>query len=338
MSITSTGAMTAPTAADSDLTTWDPIKSGQQQKLGELVQYFQAGITTNMDNMPISYIDPTIIAPLLLDVDGPDDVPDDTVREATQPIEFHEGFPTVGGIPLWERLDGEPIPYYKLFKEYRDLRYVGGIGQRAIAKVADRSNMPGRHLNALARVYHWQLRVRCYDIYKEIERQLSRQAAAEKLESKHSAVSSRLLDQAVDYLETHPEQMSTKNAITLVEMAMKAGRLAIGLNPDKPGSGNGNGNDNTGNNQTNITIANNSGNGAMLVGGSSSGNGPGGGNGQGTLGNTNGAGQAKETQHLRDILNVLGRSGAFDAAHGTKPQEIECVVPEIIDIHSDEVS
>lgn len=328
-------SMTAPTAADNELTVWDNAKAGQQAKLGELVQYFQAGIMTNRDNVPVAYIDPTVIAPLLLEADSPDDIPDAVVKEATIPVEFDEGFPTIGGIPLWERLDGEPIPYYKLFKQYRDMKYLNVATQRSIARVGEVTLMPGRHLNALARVYHWQLRAKAYDVYKEIERQLARHAAAEQLESRHAKVSSRLLDQAVAYLETHPEQMNTKSAIQLVELAMRSGRLALGLNPDKPGSGNNQGSD-SGGHSTNITIANNTGSGAMLV----SGGVPGGGGGRGSLGHTNGAGEAKDTQHLRDILNVLSRSGAFETATvpNMVPNTAPNAVPEIVDIHKDEVS
>ena len=332
------GQQTAPTALDNELTEWDNVKSGQQSKLGELVQYFQTSITVNMQNIPLAYIDPTVIAPHLLDVETPDDLSDDIIREATQAIEFDEGFPTVGGIPIWERLDGEPIPYYKLFKEYREIKYTQD-GRRSISKVSERSLMPGRHLNALARVYHWQTRVRAYDMYKEYERQAARLKAMEQLDSKHAKVSNQLLDQAVDYLLSHAEQLSPKTAIQLAELAMKTGRLALGLNPDKPGSGSG---ANGYNSNTNITIAANTGQGTMLVNNDNgNGNATGDGNRSGGLGFTNGAGQAKDTQHLRDILQVLNHSGALDMGMGIgmiesgKNVENGVITADVIDINAE---
>lgn len=290
---------------DSDLLVWDVSKTSLQTKLGELVQYFQINVPTNGDGTPKSYIDPTVIAPYLLDVETPDQLSDETVNKATVPIEFDEGFPTVGGVPLWERFDGEPIPYYKLFKEYRDMRYLHAT--RSIAKLLETSGCAGRQLNALARVYHWQMRVKAYDKYKEAERQLMREHEINKLENKHAKISNNLLDQAVDYLTDHPEQLSAKTAIQLVELAMKAGRLAVGLNPDKPGTTAG---FNGGSHSTpTINITN------MNAGDNTN------------QANINLSEVEKQTQEkaqevgtLQSIIHVLNKSGAFGVATGQTEQ------------------
>lgn len=304
--------MAGLTVADSQMLVWDQSKASLQTKLGELVQYFQVGINTNADGIPMSYIDPTQILPHLMEVDVPDDLGDDIVEAAKTPISFSDGFPTVEGIPFWERLEGEPIPYYNLFKEYREMKYVGmktenGLLTRSIAKLAESSGMAGRHLNALARVYHWQIRVKAYDAYKSLERGLARQRDIELMENKHAKVSNQLLDQAVDYLLEHPEQMSPKVAIDLYKIAMGAGRLALGLNPDKPGSSLG-----SSGGGTHISITNQN---ANAEGGVSQTNMDLSAVEKKTLENS------QDPTHLQSILHVLNASGAFKTAAGQDEPE-----------------
>lgn len=306
--------MAGLTKADSELLVWDSSKTSIQVKLGELVQYFQVGIPNNPDGIPKSYIDPTVILPYLMTIDTPDDLSDDIVEAAKTPIEFEEGFPTIEGIPFWERLEGEPMPYYKLFKEYREMKYLGsnnakGVLTRSIAKLAESSGMTGKQLNALSRVYHWQIRAKVYDNYKAVERNLARQRDIELLENKHAKVSNQLLDQAVDYLLKHPEQLNPKTAIDLTRLAMEAGRLSVGLNPDRPGiSGS------SGNGGTHVQIVNQN---ANVSDG-----------GQSNMANFDLSEVEKKTKenaqdvsHLQSILHVLNVSGAFKSAAGQEKAE-----------------
>lgn len=301
--------MAGLTKHDSELLIWDPSKASLQVKLGELVQYFQVGIPTNADGVPKVYIDPTQIMPHLLDVDSPDDLSDEIVEMSKVPIDFEDGFPTVEGIPFWERLEGEPVPYYKLFKEYRDMKYVGeqnksGALTRSVAKLSESSQIAGKHLNALSRIYHWQTRVKAFDKYKELERQLAKEREITMLESKHAKISNELLEQAVDYLVKHPEQLSPKTAIELVNLSMRAGRLAVGLNPDKPGSTSGNSGGGT-----HVSIVNQNAN-----------TGEGGSSIQGSFDLSEVEKKTQENSenpsHLQSILHVLNQSGAFKSAAG----------------------
>jgi hypothetical protein len=242
-------------------------------------------------------------------VESPDDVPDIGVREAQVPIEMDEGFPTVGGIPLWERLDGEPLPYYKLFKEYRELKDIQGT--RSVAKVAEQSGMSGRQITILSHIYHWAIRVKAYDQYKAYLREVAKQKEIEKLENKHAKLSGELLEQAATYLMEHPEQMSPKTAIELIDWAVRTGRLSVGLNPDKPGSGSSSGGGTV--HATNITIANqqtsNSADNINQL-------------------NTSSLSdveiktqeQSKDVTHMQSILHVLKESGAFAAAAQSQNQ------------------
>lgn len=214
--------------------TWDVGKFEFQRKLGNFVQYFQVNLPTNGYGVPMKIVDPLLLAEGILNAETTDDVPDTVVDRAIISVEFEEGLPIIDGTPIWERFDGEPLEYYKLFKEYREALY--SVGSRAIAKLAAMFNIAGRNLNVLAKVYHWQLRCRAYDAHRAMERARKRQFEIEKLESKHMKAADTLLEQAMTYLEQHPEQMNPKVAVQMLQVAMKAGRLAVGLNAEKPGS------------------------------------------------------------------------------------------------------
>lgn len=308
--------MAGLTKSDSSLLVWDPSKTALQVKLGELVQYFQVGIATTPDGIPKCYIDPTQILPQLMTIDTPDDLPDDIVEAAKIAIDFEDGFPTVEGIPFWERLEGEPIPYYNLFKQYREMKYIGTekaecLLSRSIARLSTESQMTGRQLNALSRVYHWQIRAKSFDTYKAAERNLMKQHEVELLESKHAKVSNDLLDQAVDYLLKHPEQLNPRTAIDLARLAMEAGRISVGLNPDKPGSSSG-----SGSGGTHVSIVNQ--NASATEGG------------QVNMANLDLSEVEKKTQensqkpdHLQSILHVLNASGAFGVAAGQDKDNVK---------------
>lgn len=215
--------------------TWDPGKFEFQRKLGNFVQYFQVNMPTNAYGIPLKLVNPTTIAENMLDCQTTDDMPDNVLDLAEMSVDFEEGMPVVDGLPIWERFDGEVLDYYKFFKEYRDMLYF--TGSRSIAKLSAKHNIVGKNLNAISKVYHWALRCRAYDLYKKTERERLRQYEIEKLESKHMRASEVLLERGLAYIENHPEQLNPKVALQMIQVAMKAGRLSLGLNGEKPGTG-----------------------------------------------------------------------------------------------------
>jgi len=321
--------MSAITVRENELLVWDSVKYSMQQKLSEFVQYFQMSIPATQGQVR-AYIDPTAIFQVIMEADSPDDVPDIIVDQAKVPIDIDDGILVVEGIPFWERLEGEPVPYYKLFKEYRDMKYyntttnaedeVVNVGRRSLAQLSEECLMPGRHLNVLAKAYHWVLRAKAFDNYKTQEKQLIRQRDIENLESKHAQVSNKLLDQAVDYLINHPEQLSPKVAVDLAALSMRAGRLSLGLNPDKPGS-----DSPGGSGRASVNIINQN----TAVGAD--------GNLQqvNDFGNLSSAQQQAQTDaqdigHLQSILHVLNQSGAFSQAQGCGSED-DILEEDIID-------
>lgn len=295
--------MAGVTKVDSELLQWDDSKTAILSKLGQLIQYFQIG-APEVDGVPDYYIDPSIILPVLDGVDVPDDLPDTILNQAKVKIDMEDGLPVVEGIPYWERLDGEPVPYYKLFKEYRDMKYLNSENRlsRSIAKLAESTQMTGKQLNCLAKTYHWSTRCIAFDQYKAKEKVAMRQQAVENLEIKHSRISDELLDQAVDYIMKHPEQLSPKVAIDLAKLAIETGRLSVGLEPNKASSGT-----SKGGSKTDINIINQNANGS-----------------EGGVSQTNirtdvqkkADENAQDISNLQSILHVLNASGAFAEASG----------------------
>jgi hypothetical protein len=271
---------------------WDQGKYEFQRKLGNFIQYFQVNLPTNAYGIPLKLINALPIAENMLDCETTDDLPESIVEEATMEVDIEEGLPIVEGLPLWERFDGELVEYYKLFKQYRDMLY--SSGSRAISKLSSETNITGKNLSALAKVYHWQLRCKAFDAFKHMEAQRIRQFRIEKLESQHSKVSSTLLEQSLTYLEEHPEQLNPKVALQMLQLAIKTGRLSLGLNPDKPESESPGG--------TNINIQQ-----TAVVGGS------------GMTAENDGSGgtPAPDMSYLQSIVHILDKSGALDKAKQT---------------------
>lgn len=271
---------------------WDEGKFEFQRKLGNFVQYFQINLPTNAFGVPMQIIDPLLLAQNanLLECETTDDIPDSAVQQAVLKVDFEDGLPILEGTPIWERFDGEHVEYYKLFKEYREMLY--NTGSRAISKLAATHNISGRNINALSKVYHWQLRVRAYDAFKKMEYERRRRFEIEKLESKHAKAADSMLEQALTYLENHPEQLNPKVAVQMVQLAIKVGRLSVGLNAEKPGSGDSP-------SGTNININQTLGNGSVdtIVEEGQPG-------GQQTT--------AQDVSQLQSILHILDKSGALD--------------------------
>lgn len=201
-------------------------------KLGNFVQYLQMGLPSSNGN-PLQLLDPSIIAESIVSAETPDDLSDAVLQLAARPIEIIDGFPCVDGVPVWERLDGELLPYYQVFKAYRDMKK--DVGCRSLTRLASEVGLTGRQLNALNKAYHWAFRCRAFDKYVEDMRRLQRQRRIEALEERHSTVAEQMLEDAMGYLSAHQEQLNPKIALQMVQTAVKVGRLAVGLSGDGNG-------------------------------------------------------------------------------------------------------
>ena len=265
---------------------WDSGTFAVQRKLGNFVQYLQVNLPTNGYGVPLKLINPVLVMPYVMEYEQTSDLPDRVLDEATMEVVIDDGLPLVEGVPIWERFDGEPVEYYKVFKTYRELLYLSG--SRTIAKVAQMVDVAIAHLQTLSKTFHWQLRCKAYDLYKAQERERKRQFDIEKLEGKHYQAAEKLLEQSLTYFEQHPEQMNPKIALQMMQTAVKMGRLSLGLSPDKPG---------VGNEGSQITIN-------QLNGSGSS----------DKMGEGSNPDNALQTDDFQSILNILVKSGALEQA------------------------
>lgn len=288
---------------------WDDGKFEFQRKLGNFVQYFQVNLPINGYGMPTQLINPLVIAENMLDCQTTDDIPEEILDASIINIEYDQGMPLVEGLPVWERFEGELVPYYDLFKQYREMLYT--TGSRAVSKLSAQHNIPGKSLQTLSKVYHWQLRCKAYDEYKKMEYERNKQFEIQRLETKHTKAADFLMDEALDYLKDHPEQMNPKIALQMFQTAVKASRLALGLSADKP--------DGSVRSATNINIHQSSGGGESGATMSSSVH----------IGN---GGAEQDTSYLQSIVHILDQSGALDKA---KQNAIDADFEEVAEpVHS----
>lgn len=314
-----------------------------QQKLAEFVQYFQATLEINSEGFPMSLIDPTAIAECIPYSETTDDIPEERLALAIRRVDYEDGVPCVDGLPIWERLDGETIPYYKVFKEYRDMKYVNDTNHntRSMARLAETLNVPGRLVSILSRIYHWAPRVKAYDKQREYEIALKKQRNIEELEFKHAKYSNEILDQAIKFLEKNPKAIDGKLALQMIELGMKYGRISAGLLGDKPGthSSVAAAQAAAGVHQTNIAISQtNTHNeaGQMLNVTSVGGVTQGGANGQGgSAVERQLQANMKDTSQLVSVLHILNQSGAFKAATLPSVEETEEEEASRYDLYDD---
>lgn len=246
-------------ANDSSMLNWDTSKVKIMAKLGNWVSALQETLPLTSANQPLAYIDPEAIAATGMTSDISDFL-DNPPTNAVIPLNYLEGFATIGGLPFWERLDGEPIPYYELFKTYRDdiapgikmtsyasdgelkagakdsdIIGTGKLPSRMLYKLAEKTGCDMRKLNALRQIWHWQDRLVAYDGYKNKQRQIMRQREVQMMEGRHAKVAKQIFQQCTDYMNSHIEDLSPKTALQWFETAVKLERLSLGLSGDKPG-------------------------------------------------------------------------------------------------------
>lgn len=149
------------------------------------------------------------------------------------PVEYYDGFPSVNGLPLWERLDGEKYEYYDLFKLYRDM--YAQIGYRALIRVSELTGVDRAHLNILQKVFNWQLRAQAYDVWLQKFNDAKLRMKQEKVNSTQETLSTKILSKIQVLVEEANlvERMDPKDVIKLMSEAASIQRLSVGMPKDK---------------------------------------------------------------------------------------------------------
>lgn len=153
------------------------------------------------------------------------------------PIILQEGIPTVNALPIWEKLDGEPVEAYELFKKYRMMKELKK--QRTMFNLSLITNVPVSKLETLKHLFNWNYRVQAFDEYISSERQLMLEQYRVDIEGKHLNIANKLAKTAFDYLQENESMITPKVALQMLDWAVKLERITTGLNPDGKGTING---------------------------------------------------------------------------------------------------
>jgi hypothetical protein len=216
-----------PNLIPGELELWTLPVIRTMNQLGDKVKDLQGDVPStafngvadsNTIDWPIAYIDASLV------ISG-------NALESPQPIEYLEGYPTCNGIPLWERLENEPVELFKLFKAYRDMKTNQGI--RSIQELSRLGNTSAAVCLCALKLFHWNLRCGGYDLYQNILKQHMKVTLVEELQDEHRKEAKELRFVATKYLKENKELMSPKNAIDLLKLATELERLSVGLAPNK---------------------------------------------------------------------------------------------------------
>lgn len=226
----------------SDLTEIAP-KTDQKLKmlniLGEKIKSLQQQITP-IENQTKAYIDPQVVIEFIAnDTNNSTELDSSEVSMATVDLDYVEGFPVVGGLPFWERLDCEPLDYYNLYKIYRNQKLTDNV--RSFEKLIDQSQteLSIGYIHAISKIYHWQLRIKYYDAYQAYVKTQEKDKDIQHLEGKHKKAADKIFTICTDYLDNinATGQIGTLKPNELLgwlELAVKLDRISSGLPPDKP--------------------------------------------------------------------------------------------------------
>lgn len=271
-----------------ELTLWTPSVIRIMNALGDKVKELQGDVPITSFNgvtdsgapeWPIAYIDASLVNT-------------NQALESPIPIEYLEGYPTVNGIPLWERLENEPVELFKLFKTYRDMKLNQGL--RSIQELSTLGNTSPAVCLCALKLFHWNLRCQGYDLYQALLKQHMKSTLVEELQDEHRKEAKELRQTAVRYLNANRELMSPKNAIDLLKVATELERLSVGLAPNKVDG------TTAGNASPTVNIVNNM--------------------GSASAGHLTGRGGAANGDQLEAIITVLEKVGALNRIeqHGDK--------------------
>lgn len=227
--------------------------TAELKRLASVVAQLQASF--ELGGQVRAIVDPALIASELPYTEDLADFTDDMKERSTMVVEYMDSTPTIHGMPVWDRLPGERVDFYNVFKLYRDSRYFlvdtgeYAVVNRTLAGLARQLQIPGAILSYISKLYSWKTRCALYDQYMETEMQKRRTQNEMLLRNDHLAVAQKLCKKAWDYLDKNFTKLNPKEALQALELGIKYSRISVGLLPDKPGA-------TVAGNQTNLSIYN----------------------------------------------------------------------------------
>ena len=215
-------------------------------------------------------------------------------------VSYSEGFGTVNGVPLWERLPKETVDAYKLYIHYRDQKE--HTGNRSFQATSQQFGTNLLTIVALSNMYHWMDRNLTFDSFREVLDDIRRERDVRDMSNRHIKTARDIFKVCTNFIadENNLKTLTHKTALSWAELAVNLERLSLGLHPDKPGWANGRP---TSEHQPMIQINNSNGH-----------------------HNVSGASKDDEVGQMTDVLKILASSGALGRL---KPEEADIVDAEL---------
>lgn len=148
----------------------------------------------------------------------------DKVNTAMVPLDYHQGYPTLpSALPLWHRLDFEPIEANQAFIAYLELGATRQLHE-----------MNGYDLDVVREFFHlyyWHWRVQSFDLYKVAAHTRKKLHRMLQVEDDHYTMAETYLQKVKDALNTE-EAFTGMTAAQLVKMMaelVKIQRVSVGL-------------------------------------------------------------------------------------------------------------
>lgn len=290
--------------ATQDLTltlTWDKETLGMMKRLRRYVTQIQGTLPLDNLNRPMMLVNAKKVQDegLIKDLET---LIEEPPKELLFPVSRIEGMPTIYGTPIWEKLEGEPMEYFEVFKKYRELGAITTAGphskSRSIYSLSKNTNCNIKQLELLRQCYHWGERVRAYDDYMEEQQAIMIERRQREIQGRHSETARQLFNTCTKYMLENTEQLTPKMALEWAELAAKLERISSGMLPDKPG---------TTENPTQQININNSDHNPNRTNDS---------HGTGVTGN-----QEEDKDRLTQLVNVMNKIGLFESNVEVKDME-----------------
>jgi hypothetical protein len=156
---------------------------------------------------------------------------DQLLNAAYIEIDYAEGYPTIEGVPVWNRLEFEPLKAYQQFEKYIELKQSHGV--RQLGKLANGSPTL-KQLKDYFDTYYWASRVKAYDLFLAAQLKHLREQRILSIEDSHYLQAESLLTKLKDFFdqydtETMLEELEFPQAIKALKELTQIQRVALGL-------------------------------------------------------------------------------------------------------------
>ena len=185
-------------------------------------------------------LDPLMLAGYVPYIEILEDLRDEQIVDCFHPFQEVDGYPTIQGMPLWERQEWERIEYYNLFKLYRDMRYAfynesdALLVNRSMNVLAKATRMSASLISYLSVVYNWRLRVSLYDAWMALMQQRRVSVKRSMMLDRHTKISQALIQKAYSCLSKQADKLAPKEALEMLKLGLAYERISLGLSGDKP--------------------------------------------------------------------------------------------------------